>query len=161
MTMPQIRLTLISTLLAVFALGCQSKPNAAGHELLNAYMDSATGMGGSPAAMMKALDEQDSKVDSLKGRVPDSFIKRYHRLINATRLAIAQTRDDRARQQIAEFVQSVTGMAPPLDDKKLTIAAAGAFSEEVLLLDMLLDGETNRNKVREKFAERLRARRKA
>ena len=42
----------------------------------------------------------------------------------------------------------------------LSMSAAFAFSEEVLRLNMLLDGETNREKARQKYAERLRAKRK-
>lgn len=144
-------------LLSLFLAGCQSRPNDAAHALLETYMDDVTGMVGGPSAMLKSLDAQEDKVASLGGQVPDAFIDRYRRLIATTRLVAAKKRDERETQQIAAFVQSVTGNAAPSGDNNLIIAAAAAFSEEVLRLDMLLDGETDRHKVRAHYAERLRA----
>jgi hypothetical protein len=45
-------------------------------------------------------------------------------------------------------------------DFNLIASSAFAFNEEMLRLDMLLDGETDREKVRAKYAEKFRARRK-
>jgi hypothetical protein len=157
MTVFQGRLLLSTLLLTLFLTGCQSRPNDAAHVLLETYMDGVTGFAGSSDAMLKSLDEQESGIASLKGQVPDAFIDRYRRLITTTRLVVAKKRDDRETQQIASFVQSVTGATPPAGENNLIIAAAGAFGEEVLRLDMLLDGETDRNKVRARYAERLRA----
>jgi hypothetical protein len=148
---------LSTLLLGLFLLGCQSRPHDAAHALLETYMDDVTGMVGGPSAMLKSLDAQEREVDSLRGQVPNDFIDRYRRLIATTRLVVARKPDERETQQIAAFVQSVTGKAAPSGESKLTIAAAAAFSEEVFRLDMLLDGETDRNKVRARYAERLRA----
>jgi hypothetical protein len=161
MTVLQIRMILSTSLLTLLLLGCQSgKPNEAAHALLEDYIDDVTGFAGSASGMMKSLANHESRVDSLKGQVPGTFILRYRRLLAATRLLIAQKRDERETQQIVDFVKSVTGISPPADDNKLIVAAAGALSEEVLRLDMLLDGETDLNKVRLRYAERLRARKR-
>ena len=156
----QARVILITTLLAGALLGCRSQSNEAAHALLEAYMENATGFAGAPA-MTTALDDQESKLASLKGQLPQAFHDRYQRLIDITRLTIAPTIDGPSRQQIAEYVQSVTGTPPPEGANNLTISAAFAFSEEVLRLDMLLDGETDRDKVREKYAEIIRAKQNA
>jgi hypothetical protein len=149
---------ILSTLLLTLLLGCQSRPYDAAHVLLETYMDDVTSMVGGPSAMLKSLDAQESELASLKGQVPDVFIERYCRLIAMTRLVVAKKPEGRETQQIAEFVQSVTGKAAPSGYNSLIISVAAAFSEEVLQLDMLLDGETNLNKVRARYAERLRAR---
>lgn len=161
MAKPQIR-TILATILLALSLGCQTaqQPNAIAHALLNTYMDDATGSAAGLNGMIKDLDEEESKLVALKGQVPEAFYDRYQRLIATTRLAIAPSRDEHSNQQIASFVQSVTGTPAPAGENELTVAAARAFSEEVLRLDMLLDGETNRDKVRERYAERLRSRRK-
>jgi hypothetical protein len=158
---PQIRIILATILLAA-AFGCQTtqQPNAAAHDLLNAYMDDATGSAAGITGMIQDLDQQQSKLGALKGQVPEAFYDRYERLIATTRLAVAPSRDEHSSQEIAAYVQSVTGTPAPAGENNLTIAAARAFSEEVLRLDMLLDGETNRDKVREKYAERLRSKKK-
>jgi hypothetical protein len=155
MTVLQGRMILSTLLLTFLLLACQPRPNDAAHALLETYMDDVTSLAGSPSRMLKSLDAQESKVASLRGQVPDDFIDRYHRLIAMTRLVVAKKHDERETQQIDEFVHSVTGKAAPSGDNNLTIAAAAAFSEEVLRLDMLLDGETDRNKVRARYAERL------
>jgi hypothetical protein len=161
MTVLQIRMILSTLLLTLLLLGCQSRrPNEAAHALLEAYIDDVTGFAGSAPTMMKSIADQETRVDSLKGQVPGAFIHRYRRLLAATRLLIAQKRDERETQQIVDFVRSVTGISPPVDDNKLIVAGAGALSEEVLRLDMLLDGETDVNKVRLRYAERLRSRRR-
>ena len=158
MTVMQGRMIFSTLLLTFCLLGCQSRPNDAAHTLLETYIDDITGLAGSSEAMLKSLDRQESKVASLNGVVPGAFIEGYRRLITATRLALAKKRNERDNEQIAAFVKSVTGTAPPPGDNNLIIAAAGAFSEEVLRLDMLLEGETDRDKVRVRYAERLRAR---
>ena len=126
--------------------------------LLETYLDDITGLAGSPSAMLEALDQQESRLTSLKGQVPDAFIERYQRLLKTTRLVMAQKRNGQETEQIAAFVQSVTGRKPAGGDNNLILAAAAAFSEEVLRLDMLLDGETDLNKVRARYADRLRVR---
>ena len=160
MTVLQGRMIFSTLLLTFCLLGCQSRPNDAAHTLLETYMDDITGMAGSSEAMLKSLDEQESKIATLKGAVPDAFIERFGRLIAATRLVVAKKRDERESEQIVVFVKSVTGNAPPAGDNNLIIAAASAFADEILRLDMLLDGETDRDKVRTRYAERIRARRR-
>src|SRR5262245_7956596 len=113
MTVLQGRMILSTVLLAFFLPGCQSRPNDAGHSLLETYMDDLTEMAGSSSAMLKCLDLQESKAASLQGQVPDTFIDRFRRLIATTRLVVAKKRDERETQQIAAFVQSVSGNAAP------------------------------------------------
>ena len=55
--------------------------------------------------MTTALDDQESKLASLKGQLPKAFHDRYQRLIDITRLTIAPTIDGPSRQQIAEYVR--------------------------------------------------------
>ena len=159
MTVLQGRMILPAILFTLCLTGCQSRPNDAAHALLETYMDDMTGLAGSAEAMLKSLDELEGKVASLKGQVPDAFIERYRRLATTARLLVAKKRDQHETQQLTDFVKSVTGTAPPAGENNLIIAAAGALSEEVLRLDMLLDGETDRDKVRKRYADRLRARR--
>jgi len=158
MTGFQGRMILSMLLLTLPLLGCQSRPNDAAHALLETYMDDLTGMVGGTSAILKSLDVQESQVASLRGQVPEAFIDRYARLIATTRLVVAKKPDSRETQQIAAFIKSVTGHAAPSSDNNLIIAAAAAFSEEVIRLDMLLDGEADRDKVRARYAERLRPR---
>ena len=158
MTVLHGRMIFSTLLLTLFLAGCQSRPNDAAHALLETYMDDVTGMVGGPSAMLQSLDAQERTLVSLKGEVPDAFIDRYRRLIATTRLVVAKKRDERETRQIAAFVESITGNAAPAGENNLIIAAAAAFSEEVFRLDMLLDGQTDRNKVRARYAERLRPR---
>src|SRR5262245_19585466 len=157
----QSRLILITALIVGGLWGCRSQSNEAAHALLEAYMVNVTGMSAGATAMTSALDDQERKLSTLKGQLPHDFHDRYQRLIDITRLAIMPSIDGPSRQQIAEYVQSVTGTPPAEGENNLTIAAAFAFSEEVLRLDMLLDGETDRDKVREKYAEIIRAKKNA
>ena len=130
------------------------------------------------ASKIDILDELDNKAQSLKGQLPPDFYERFRRLIATTRLSIAPNPDEHSREQINAYIQTITGAPPPKGDTdletsiqsltgkaskgdmNLTISAAFAFSEEALRLNMLLDGETNREKARQKYAEKLRSKRK-
>jgi hypothetical protein len=165
-------------LIVTISQGCQSRSREAAHLLLDQYFENSLSIKETAASKTRVLDELEKNARALKGQIPDEFSKRYLRLVDMTRLSIATNMDAQARQQLADYIESITGAAPPKGDSSfdasiqflrgapsrldfnLIASSAFAFNEEMLRLDMLLDGETDREKVRAKYAEKFRARRK-
>jgi hypothetical protein len=163
-------------LAACVAYGCGASSNEAAHKLIEDYMATSTSVE-RKAEHPKALDELQSRAQSLKGQLPEDFYVRYQRLIEMSRLAISKL-DDNGRQQLAGYIQSITGAPPtrgdptfaanitsltgaaPSPDMDLAISAAFACGEEALRLEMMLDGETDHEKARKNLAEKLRSRQK-
>lgn len=168
--------TIIAAFLIAALGGCRSASNVAAHKLLDRYFENELATVSAPAKR-RVLDELQTETRELKGKLPDNFYDRYARLVEITRLSLLPDIDANQRGQIVAYIQSITGQAPAKagtgleslqsltgrpakGDINLAIAEAFAFSEEVIRLDMLLDGETDREKVRQKYAEKFPAKRK-
>jgi hypothetical protein len=152
-----------AVLIAALCLGCGSQSNEAAQQLLDDYMVLVTDVQGTAASKTTVLDElsQRAETHSDQGRLPSDFYRRYQDMIDATRLSIAPGNDEDAREdarvKLTKYIESITG-APPPTEINLTVSAAFAISEEAVRLSMLLSGETDPEKARQKYAERLTAR---
>jgi hypothetical protein len=155
----RIKLVLVAILSIAFLPGCRSQSNnAAGHELLDAYLSNqmsvSNGKEGAAARMEESLSAMESKAKSHKAELPEQFFDRYMRLIAATRLVIKTPQTSETKQGLHDYIRSVTGSAPP-PGQNLTVLAAFAFSTEVVKLGMLLDGETNFERAKKKQIDRV------
>jgi hypothetical protein len=140
-------------------------------------MENAADVQTKAAEKLRILDDLAREAESNKESLSAEFHDRFGELVEMTRISIASNNADE-RKRLSAYIEKTTGAPvqekspsefdkqmefltgkPIPDDVNLTIAAAFAFSEEVLRLDMLLDGETDREKVRKKYAEKLQAKR--
>ena len=151
------RIALVVFLVALW--GCASQSDEAAHQLLYDYIDSMSNVNGTAEAKIKAVDEQRTRLHSLKGQMREDFYDRFESLLATTRLSFAPETDGASREQVVTYIKSITGSSPSTQGMDLTIAEAFAFSEEAVRLQMLLDGETNHEKAKKKFAEQLKSRR--
>jgi len=168
----------VSVILAAWVtFGCSGRSDEAAHQLIEDYMAISTNVKTKGPEVRRVLDELQSRAQSLKGELREDFYDRYHRLIEMSRLSFETKLDDSGRQQLADYIQSITGAppargdgrleatvqsltgAPPKFDLDFTISAAFACGEEALRLEMLLDGETDREKARKALADKIRLRR--
>ena len=170
------RMTVSVILAAWVTFGCSGRSDEAAHQLIEDYMAMSTTVKTGPE-VRRVLDELQSRAESLKGELREDFYARYHRLIEMSRLSFETKLDNNGRQQLTDYIQSITGAppargdgrleatvqsltgAPPKIDLDFTISAAFACGEEALRLEMLLDRETDREKARKTLADKIRLRR--
>ena len=147
-----------AVVVALFLAGCAAENREAELSLLESYMKNFTALAVPSAfkSMSSSLDEQEKRLYSLKGEISEDFFSRYERMLSVTRLTIQPKRNADDLRAIADYIRSVTGQAAPSGDNDLIVAAAFALSEEVLRLDMEVSGESDREKVRKKYADLMR-----
>jgi hypothetical protein len=131
--------------------GCASRDNKEAAELLDGYlkMTMAPPSGkGNAERMSSELDMLGKKADSAKDKLPGNFHERYKRLVAMTQLSIAPAESAGDLKEVADYIKTIHGSAPRMSVPELTIAAAFAFSEELVRLEMLQSGETDHDKAK-------------
>jgi hypothetical protein len=176
--MKPVRLAVAVMFLTAIVTGC-AQSNETAHKLLEGYMENAVSVQTKADAKLRVLDDLAKEAESNKENLPAVFHQRFMELLEMTKLSIGSTLDADDRKKLSAYIEKITGAPlqekspdafekqmqaltgkPIPNDVNITIAAAFAFSNEVVRLDMLLDGETDPEKVRKKYAEKIQAKRK-